>query len=85
MFSIFLQSKKDLETAFVFSRRSRCPNHNGGHKYLRKCETQASFRCFYWRKNVLISSGKSNGAKIRIWSKSLGTRLLTTTGFIEIP
>ena len=27
------------------------------HKYLRKCETQASFRYFHWRKNVLISSG----------------------------
>ena len=55
------------------------------HKYLRKCETQASFRYFQWRKKVLISSGKSNDVKIRIWSMSLGTRLLRTTGFIEIP
>ena len=58
---------------------------NGGHKYLRKCETQASFRCFYRRKNVLISSGNSDGAKIRTWLNSLATRLQRTTGFIEIP
>ena len=31
-------------------------SENGGHKYLRKCETQASFRCFYRRKNVLIQA-----------------------------
>ena len=58
---------------------------NHGHKLLPKCETHASFRYFYRRTNVLISSGKSNNVKIRIWSKSLGTRLLRTTGFIEIP
>ena len=55
------------------------------HKYLRKCETQASFPYYQWRKKVLISSGKSNDVKIRIWSMSLGTRLLRTTEFIEIP
>ena len=31
------------------------------------------------------SSGKSNNAKIWIWSMSLGTRPLRITGFIEIP
>ena len=59
--------------------------YNHGHKYWLKCETQASFSYFYRRKNDLISSGKSNGVKIRIWSKSLGTKLLRTTGFIKIP
>ena len=59
--------------------------YNRGHKYLRKCETRESVRYFYRHKNVLISSGKLNGVKIRIWSKSLSTRLLRTTGFIEIP
>ena len=34
--------------------------YNLVHKYLRKCETQASFRYFQWRKKVLISSGKSS-------------------------
>ena len=58
---------------------------NHSHKFLGQCETQTSFRTFYLRKNVLISSGKSNDVKIRIWSKSLGTRLLRATGFIEIP
>ena len=33
----------------------------------------------------LISAGKSNGVKIRILSKNLGTRLLRTTRFIKIP
>ena len=55
------------------------------HKYLRKCETQASFPYYQSRKKVLISSGKSNDVKIRIWSMSLGTRMLRTTEFIEIP
>ena len=58
---------------------------NHGHTLLEQYETQASFRNFYLRKNVLISSGMSNDVKIRIWSKSLRTRLQTTTGFIEIP
>ena len=58
---------------------------NHSHKLLEQCETQRSFRNFYLRKIVLISSGKSNDVKIRIWSKSLGTRLLRTTGVIEIP
>ena len=34
------------------------------HKYLRKCETQASFRYFQLRKKVLISSGKSSDEEI---------------------
>ena len=34
------------------------------HKYLRKCETQAIFRYFQWRKKVLISSGKSSDEEI---------------------
>ena len=54
-------------------------------KYNGKFETLASFRYFQWRKKVLISSGKSNDVKILIWSMSLGTILLRTTGFIEIP
>ena len=58
---------------------------NHSHKALEQCETQASFRKFYLRKNVLISSGNTNDVKIRIWSKSLGTQLLITTGLIEIP
>ena len=53
---------------------------NGGHKYLRKCETQASIRCFTGAKMSLFQAESSNGAKIRIWSKSLGTKLLRTTG-----
>ena len=32
-----------------------------------------------------MSSTKSKSVKIRIWSKSPGTKLLRTTGFIEIP
>ena len=55
------------------------------HKYSRKCETLASFRYFQWCIMVLISSGKSIDVKILIWSMSLGTRMLRTTGFIEIP
>ena len=58
---------------------------NHSHILLEQCETQTSFPNFYLRKNVLISSGKSNDVKIRIWSKSLGTRLLRATGFVEIP
>ena len=58
---------------------------NYSHKSLEQRETQANLRNFYLRKNVLISSGKSNDLKIRIWSKSLGIRLLITTGLIEIP
>ena len=37
--------------------------YNLVHKYLRKCETRASFRYFQWRKKVVISSGKSNDVK----------------------
>ena len=33
----------------------------------------------------VITAGNSNGVKIRISLKSLGTRLLRTTGLIEIP
>ena len=58
---------------------------NDGHKLLRKCETKACLRYFYRRKSVLISAVNSNGVKIRIWSKSLGTKLLRITGLIEIP
>ena len=70
------ESLKSRKTVFT-------DNHS--HKLLEQCETQTSFRNFYLRKNVLISSGKSNDVKIRIWSKGLGTRLLRATGFIEIP
>ena len=60
-------------------------SYNLVHKYLRKCETQASFRYFQWRKKVLISSGKSNDEENSNLVNELGTKLLRTTGFIEIP
>ena len=71
------ESLKSQETVF---------SDNHGHKLLEKCETQASFRNFSLRKKCLyFKRRKWNHVKIRIWSKSLGTRPLRTTGLIEIP
>ena len=60
-------------------------SYNPSQKCLRFYEVQRKIHFSRACLKSLISTGKSNGVKIRIWSKSLGTRLLRTTGFIQNP
>ena len=57
---------------------------NPGHKYCGLLQIQGKAYILKGRKNAWISAGKSTSVKIRIWSESLGTRLLRTAEFIEI-
>ena len=57
--------------------------YNAGLKYLEQCEIQAKMRFFYVCKKLLISIGKTDDLKTRYCSKSLGSKLLRITWFIE--
>ena len=82
------KEERNTETNFWYTELNRLGTDRlkvVPQKCLRLYEVQRKIHVSRACLKPLISTGKSNGVKIPIWSKSLGTRLLRTTGFIKIP